>query len=58
MVIERALVSGIKDFEDAVLDESGKLAGADAVITRNDKDFVKSTLKVFTPHEFLELINH
>ncbi len=52
-VIERALESKIKDFEDAVLNESGKMAGADFVITRNTKDFSGSSLNVCDPNEFL-----
>jgi predicted nucleic acid-binding protein len=54
-VIERALDSKIIDFEDAVLVEAGQLAGLDAVITRNTKDFAGSVLKVFDPDEFLSL---
>jgi predicted nucleic acid-binding protein len=52
-VIERALVSKIHDFEDAVLDEAGQMAEVDSVITRNIRDFIGSTLKVFEPNEFL-----
>jgi predicted nucleic acid-binding protein len=55
-VIERALVSKIKDFEDAVLNEAGHMAGADFVITRNIKDFAGSSLKVCEPNEFLSLL--
>jgi predicted nucleic acid-binding protein len=53
LVIERALRSRIRDFEDAVLDESGQLAGAECIVTRNSKDFSRSPLKVFDPKEFL-----
>lgn len=56
-VIERALVSKIQDFEDAVLNEAGQMAGADFVITRNTKDFAGSTLKVCDPNEFLALLD-
>lgn len=52
-VIERALGSKIPDFEDAVLDEAGKLAGVDSVVTRNTKDFARSALKIFDPTELL-----
>lgn len=52
-VIERALISKIKDFEDAVLTEAGQMVGANAVITRNTKDFAGASLKVFEPSEFL-----
>ena len=52
-VIERALGSKIHDFEDAVLDEAGNMAGVDSIVTRNPKDFSGSALKVFEPTEFL-----
>ena len=55
-VIERALESKIQDFENAVLDEAGQMAGADFVITRNTKDFAGSSLKVCDPHEFIALL--
>ncbi|MBN1907428.1 MAG: PIN domain-containing protein [Deltaproteobacteria bacterium] len=54
-VIERALNSRITDFEEAVLEESGKIAGADCIITRNVKDFKYASIKVFEPIEFLAL---
>ena len=56
-VIERALESKIPDFEDAVLNEAGQMAGADFVITRNTKDFTGSSLKVCDPDEFLALLD-
>ena len=56
-VIERAIGSKIRDFEDAVLDESGQMAGVDSVVTRNTKDFAGSTLNVFDPNEFLAQTN-
>jgi len=52
-IIERALRSKISDFEDAVLDEAGQLAGAEMIVTRNVKDFIHSPLKVLDPLEFL-----
>jgi predicted nucleic acid-binding protein len=55
-VIEQALVSKIQDFEDAVLNEAGQMAGADFIITRNTKDFAGSALKVCDPNEFLALL--
>lgn len=56
-VIERALGSKIHDFEDAVLDEAGQMAGVDSIVTRNAKDFTRSALKVFEPNEFLAQFN-
>ena len=51
-VLEEALKSRIPDFEDAVLDQSGRLAGAEVVVTRNQKDFRHAALKVLGPDEF------
>ena len=56
-VIERALESKIQDFEDAVLNAAGQMAGVDFVITRNTKDFTGSSLKVCDPVEFLALFD-
>ena len=59
LVIERALHSKISDFEDAVLEEAGRLAGAECIITRNAlKDFRHSSLKVLDGPEFLFKLEH
>lgn len=52
-VLEEALRSKVEDFEDAVLEQAGRLAGAEAIITRNTKDFRKSSVKALDPGEFL-----
>ena len=52
-VIEEALRSNVADFEDAVLDQAGRLAGVEALVTRDAKDFRHASLKVFDPIEFL-----
>ena len=57
LVIERALHSKIPDFEDAVLDEAGQLAGAACIITRNAKDFHHSPLQVLDATEFLSQLS-
>lgn len=56
VVIEEALASRMKDFEDAVSDHAAKHSGADVVITRNMKDFTRSQSKVMDPKQFLVLI--
>lgn len=56
LVIENALVSKFSDFEDSVLHESARHAGAEYIITRNAKDFKKSKIPVFTPGEFLNML--
>jgi len=52
-VIEKALQSKIEDFKDAVLEQAGRLTGAEAIITRNTKDFRKSSIKALDPTELL-----
>lgn len=52
-VVENALVLGFSDFEDAILHESAKSAGADCIVTRNTGDFKKSELLVYSPTQFL-----
>jgi predicted nucleic acid-binding protein len=55
-VIEGALRSAMADFDDAVLVHAARQAGADAVITRNPKDFAKATCPIFDPRQFLAQI--
>ncbi len=52
-VIEEALRSRVTDFEDAVIDQAGRLAAVEAVVTRNVRDFRHASLRVFDPVEFL-----
>ncbi|MEI7437866.1 MAG: PIN domain-containing protein [bacterium] len=52
-VLEEALKSKLTDFEDAVLDQAGRLAGAEVIVTRNQKDFRQATLKILGPDELL-----
>ena len=52
-VIEEALQSRMTDFEDAVVEQAGRLAGADAVITRDTRDFRQSAIKALAPDELL-----
>lgn len=50
-VIEKALRSKIEDFEDAILEQATRLVGAEAIITRNTKDFHRSSIKALDPAE-------
>ncbi len=52
-VLEQALQSEISDFEDAVLEQSGRLVSVDIIITRNIKDFKKSRVTALDPTEFI-----
>lgn len=53
---KNALRSNIADFEDAVLIESVMRAGLDAIVTRNKKDFQKSSINIYDPVEFLRVL--
>ena len=52
-VIEGAMKSRIADFEDAVLEQAALLSGAEAIITRNVKDFSQGAATVLDPKQFL-----
>ena len=53
--LETALkYSAFLDFEDCIQYLCAKEVGADYIITRNLKDFVRSDIRVITPDEFLE----
>ena len=49
----RAIPSPVSDFEDAVTIETAARTEADCIVTRNIQDFVKSTVTVLTPKDFL-----
>ena len=52
-VLELAVASKQRDFEDAVLAHSVSLASAEVLITRNPKDFLTAPLRIATPTEWL-----
>ncbi len=56
LVIENALKSKFPDFEDSVLHESARHAGAEYIITRDIKDFKKSKIPAYTATEFLSML--
>lgn len=57
-VIENALNSGFKDFEDGLQNYSAVNNGnVDLILTRNLKDYKNSELGVFTPETYLKSIN-
>ena len=51
--IFHALSSPVSDFEDAVMIETAARAQVDCIVTRNTKDYAKSSVPVYTPDEFL-----
>lgn len=52
-----ALISNVSDYEDAVMIETAKRSDADCIITRNTKDYAHADITVYTPDEFINLIN-
>ena len=54
-VLDAAITSNSPDFEDAVLAEAAHQAGAQAIITRNLKDFSKSPVRAYTPRQWLAM---
>ena len=54
-ILDKAVLSNITDFEDAVIVESAKANNIDCIITRNIKDFKYSTVPAMLPEEYLVL---
>ena len=48
-VLERAAESEIDDFEDAVIVEPARQVQVRAILTRNERDFAKSSIPVYSP---------
>ena len=55
-VFDRALDLDFTHFEDAVLHEAARNAGAAAIVTRDGVDFAKATVPVFDPQELLAAV--
>ncbi|MCM1328943.1 MAG: PIN domain-containing protein [Ruminococcus sp.] len=51
-----AIPSEMKDFEDAVMVETAARSKIDCIVTRNEKDFQKSKIKIYSPLEFVEML--
>lgn len=57
-IVENALNSGFKDFEDSLQNFSAVNNGKiDLILTRNLKDYNNSELAVFTPETYIKSIN-
>jgi len=55
-VLESALALDFNDFEDAVIHEAACHVGADAIVTRNQKDFKKSRISVYSSEEMAKIL--
>ena len=54
--IRKAILSETSDFEDAVMIETTVRYKMDCIVTRNTKDYSKSSIHVYTPDEFIKLL--
>lgn len=54
--IDQALNSEFSDFEDAIQYYSAKSSKINFIITRNKKDYKHSSITVFTPEEYLAML--
>lgn len=57
LVLEDALESEFLDFEDAVLHAAAVHSGAQAIVTRDEKGFLKARLPVYSPEALLSHSN-
>ena len=55
-VLESALIADFNDFEDAVLHEAACHVGAEAIVTRNQKDFKKTRIPVYSSEEMAKML--
>lgn len=55
-VLTDALGLGFPDYEDAVLHESARHAGAEGIVTRDSQGFMKARLTVYAPAELVRLL--
>jgi predicted nucleic acid-binding protein len=53
IILKNALKSRIKDYEDAVIEQTAILCSATTIITRNVKDFSSSTVPALLPEKYL-----
>lgn len=52
----KAISSGMTDYEDAIMVETAIRSEMDCIVTRNVKDYAKSSVKVYEPSAFLNLL--
>lgn len=54
-VVEKAMNSNFKDFEDAIQYFSAVASGCDIIITRNEKDYKNAQIPVMDSESFIKL---
>ena len=56
-VLQEAAESDMKDFEDAVVAASARQMQVHAIATRNERDFAKASISVYSPASLLTLLD-
>lgn len=56
LIFQNALTLNFSDYEDAVQHECAIAENLDAIVTRNTKDYKNSSIKVYSPVEFLQFL--
>ncbi len=56
IVLQKALKTNLKDFEDAVLYQAGVEAGVQGLVTRDIKGFRNAKISVFSPEELIRIL--
>jgi hypothetical protein len=56
-VLSDALSLSFADYEDAVVHEAARHAGAIGVVTRDKEGFVKAKLRIYAPGELLKMLH-
>lgn len=56
LVLEAALGMPFEDFEDAVIHEAARLAGAEGIVTRNAADFRHASLRIYAPDSLVAML--
>ena len=54
MDCRHAIPSAISDYEDAVMAETAVRTESDCIVTRNERDFQKASVPIYTPEKFLK----
>ena len=55
-IFQNALTLAFNDYEDAVQHECAVAENLDAIVTRNTKDYKNSSIKIYSPAEFLQIL--
>lgn len=56
-VLQEAVESDMSDFEDAVVAASARQMQVNAIATRNERDFAKARISIYSPASLLALLN-